>query len=64
MEDGQISESGPHRELIAAGGAYAALWSSWHGEARNGQHQERAGQPGAAVHDAVDKASSAAGYGG
>jgi ABC-type multidrug transport system fused ATPase/permease subunit len=34
MEDGRIREAGPHRELIEAGGAYAALWESWHGAAR------------------------------
>jgi len=32
MEDGRITELGSHDELIAAGGAYAALWRSWHGE--------------------------------
>ena len=31
MEDGQISEAGPHRDLIEARGTYAALWESWHG---------------------------------
>ncbi|HEU4543944.1 MAG TPA: ABC transporter ATP-binding protein [Jiangellaceae bacterium] len=31
VEDGQISEIGSHDELVAAGGAYAALWDSWHG---------------------------------
>jgi ABC-type multidrug transport system fused ATPase/permease subunit len=34
MEDGQIREMGTHRELVAAGGAYAALWQSWHGSPR------------------------------
>lgn len=29
MEDGTVSEDGSHDELIAAGGAYASLWSSW-----------------------------------
>ncbi|MCX5536622.1 ABC transporter ATP-binding protein/permease [Streptomyces sp. NBC_00006] len=31
MEDGQLTELGPHTELVAADGAYAALWRSWHG---------------------------------
>ncbi len=32
VEDGRITELGPHDELIAAGGPYAALWRSWHGD--------------------------------
>ncbi|GAA1094674.1 ABC transporter ATP-binding protein [Nocardiopsis metallicus] len=31
VADGRITELGPHEELISAGGAYAALWRSWHG---------------------------------
>ena len=29
VEDGKIAEIGTHDELVAAGGAYAALWRSW-----------------------------------
>ena len=29
MEAGRISELGPHDQLVAAGGEYAALWQSW-----------------------------------
>ncbi|WP_217140930.1 ABC transporter ATP-binding protein [Streptomyces sp. AC627_RSS907] len=32
MEDGRLTELGTHDELVAAGGTYAALWGSWHGE--------------------------------
>jgi ABC-type multidrug transport system fused ATPase/permease subunit len=31
LEDGRITETGPHHDLIAAAGSYAALWESWHG---------------------------------
>ncbi len=32
VEDGRITELGPHDELVAAGGSYAALWQSWQHE--------------------------------
>ncbi|WP_328431045.1 MULTISPECIES: ABC transporter ATP-binding protein [unclassified Streptomyces] len=31
VENGRISELGSHDDLVAAQGAYAALWRSWHG---------------------------------
>ncbi|MEU9980696.1 ABC transporter ATP-binding protein [Streptomyces sp. NPDC050856] len=31
VEDGRVSELGSHDDLVAADGAYAALWRSWHG---------------------------------
>ncbi|MGW0929274.1 ABC transporter ATP-binding protein [Streptomyces sp. NPDC002644] len=30
MRDGRLTELGPHDELVAAGGAYASLWRTWH----------------------------------
>ncbi|MFE7765541.1 ABC transporter ATP-binding protein [Streptomyces sp. NPDC057438] len=31
VENGRVSELGSHDQLVAADGAYAALWRSWHG---------------------------------
>lgn len=30
MDRGRVTELGPHDELVAANGTYAALWHSWH----------------------------------
>jgi len=32
VEDGRVTELGSHDELMAAGGAYSALWRAWHGD--------------------------------
>ncbi|WP_206739433.1 ABC transporter ATP-binding protein [Streptomyces sp. L2] len=32
MEDGRLTELGSHEELVEAGGAYASLWRTWHGD--------------------------------
>jgi ATP-binding cassette subfamily C protein len=32
MEDGRLTELGTHGQLVTAGGAYAALWHTWHGD--------------------------------
>jgi ABC-type multidrug transport system fused ATPase/permease subunit len=34
VREGRIDELGSHDELVAAGGAYAELWKSWHGDTR------------------------------
>ncbi len=36
LESGRLTELGTHDDLVAAGGAYAALWHSWHGRTAAG----------------------------
>jgi hypothetical protein len=56
LEDGQIREAGTHRELVRAGGAYAALWNSWHGAGTGSGGSTRAPSFTQAVDKAVDGA--------
>jgi ABC-type multidrug transport system fused ATPase/permease subunit len=46
MEEGQIRETGSHQDLVAAGGAYAALWRSWHGGPRRAAADQAGAVPG------------------
>lgn len=32
LDQGSIAEQGSHTELVAAGGVYSKLWTTWHGE--------------------------------
>ncbi|GGQ52652.1 ABC transporter ATP-binding protein [Couchioplanes azureus] len=45
MDSGRVSEVGSHEELVREGGAYAALWESWHGPA-GAARVSRGGPPG------------------
>ena len=44
VEDGNITEIGTHDELVAANGAYAALWRSWRDEPEPAESPQRPAQ--------------------
>ncbi|WP_430780498.1 ABC transporter ATP-binding protein [Actinoplanes sp. G11-F43] len=48
VENGRIVEIGRHDELVAAGGAYAALWKSWQGDPVPGRETEEGAPQGRA----------------
>src|SRR5690606_38806700 len=53
VDDGQIAELGSHDELVAQGGAYAALWESWHGTPVSAD--SRGGDPAGCPEPAVSR---------
>ncbi|MFE9776036.1 ABC transporter ATP-binding protein [Streptomyces sp. NPDC005931] len=63
MEDGRLTELGTHDDLVAAGGAYAALWHSWHGDGTGSRKEaesrdETGSRAGAESRDGAGDAST------
>ncbi|MCF3962824.1 ABC transporter ATP-binding protein [Streptomyces fuscigenes] len=46
LDGGRVTEIGPHDDLVAAGGPYAALWRTWHGTPPEGAAPPPARSPG------------------